>query len=244
MHEASAIAVDHCLRRLLLSAQHTCRHDLQLAPCEFPAEFAKLEGWLDGKPVTLHSWRYGGAQFSTFTLAVLEVGQRLCSFTAVGLPAEGAPLPILGIDIIALRGAISLVALDLAPTDEAFWVAHCAQVLEGVLTDVKDAIVPRKRPSFTEGVFSPLAVIAGARSSCETVVIGAAEALLHGAASIVKSRREPSFSTAAQTRRELWLAAEKRNRKEHNALGKMFGAPIATRYLDQFLFAVSKEGAS
>jgi hypothetical protein len=243
MREQSALTVDRGLRHLLRSAQCICRRDLQLTPCQLPAELAKLEGTLDGKPLTLHSWRYRGSQSSTFTLAVLEVAQRLCSFTAIGLPTQGAPWPILGIDIIALRGTISLVALDLAPTDEAFWTAHCTALLAAIRAQVEDAVIPRKHPGFTHGVFSPLALIAGARMGGEAAVFTAADSLLSGTASILRSQQETSRSAAAQLRRDRWLDAEKRNRKEHNALEKMFGSAIATRYLDDFLFAVP-EGAT
>ena len=184
----------------------------------------------------MHTQRYRGAHLAPLTIAVLEQEQKLCSLTVIGLPRAGAPSPVLGIDLIALRGALSLVALDLAPLDTHFWSTHCSSILDAVHTLVAPALVPRKRPAFAADVFSPQALIGGTRVGQEETVFAAAELLLVRTAELLAQTSPATLCTKAEERLGRWLAAERHNRKEHNALSQMFGAAFATQYLDQFLF--------
>lgn len=239
-----APTLDDGLRRLLRCARE-CAGRLGLRPTPVPGELARLEGSLDGTPegapLALHTQRYRGAGLDSLTVAALETPRGLCSLTVIGLPAAGAPLPVLGIDIIALRGTISLCALDLAPTDEAFWQERCAQVLGAVRAAAQESLVSRQRPRFADDTFSPLAIIAGVRPGREAAVLDAAALLLQRTAALLLDGpgpvRAPAQLAASRQRLQRWLAAERQNRKEHNALARMFGPEAAARYLDKFLFA-------
>lgn len=255
----AAPGLDEGLRRLLLCARQ-CADTLGLRPAPVPDDLAQLQGTLDGTrdgtPLCLRTERYSGQRLDSLTVAVLETPGGLCSLTVIGLPVAGAPFPILGIDLIALRGTISLCALDLAPLDEGFWQSRCAPVLCAVHAAAQESLVVRQRPRFAEDTFSPLALIAGVRPGREAAVFDAVELLLlrtvvlltadprsrpapeHAREYAQEHARERQF--AAQTsrlRRERWLLAERQNRKEHSALSRMFGPEAATRYLDGFLFA-------
>jgi hypothetical protein len=189
----------------------------------------------------MHTQRYQGEQLAPLTVAMIEIDQQLCSLTVVGLPQLGSPGPVLGIDLIALRGSLSLVALDLAPMDPDFWSAHCSPLLTAVHTLAEPALVLRKRPEFAAEVFSSQALIAGARVGQEEVVVAAVELLLVRSAPLFGKTSLPHCPGAAP-RLLRWLAAERQNRKEHNALAHMFGAAFATEYLDRFLFGAAGAG--
>ncbi len=237
MSKESSLIIDQGIRCLLRSAEKSFVSETNLIPWEMPAGLSQLEGILDGNPLRLHTRRYRGTRLDSFTVAVLATDQQLCSFTAIGLPPPGAPWPVLGIDLIALRGAISLIAIDLAPTDLDFWERYCAPLLTELHTQVQDVVVRRKRPSFADSTFSPLALIAGVSVGKEEPVFIATETFLQQTMALLGRLPAFPYSRAAWMHRERWLTAEKQNRKEHNALERMFGSAVATRYLDEFLFA-------
>ena len=242
MNQEPVATLDQWLRRLLRRAELLLADGAE-PPAEIPPELRQIEGYFDDKPIRLLTWRLRSPYFASLTLAALEAEGRLCSLTVIGLPQPGAPWPVLGMDIIALRGSISLLAIDLAPTDWSFWKAHCEGVLHQVRAAAAPALVLRKRPDFTAEAFSPLALIAGVRSGQEAPALAAAELLLERIAEILRSAALPQFSPVARERQSRWLAAERRNRKEHNALERMFGPALATHYLDDFLFRTDPGGA-
>jgi len=239
----SISVIDQGLRSLLASVEHSFVKETGMRSCRVPAQISEMKGVLDGSPLFLRTRRYRGIFFDSLTVAVLESAERLRSLTVIGLPPPGAPWPILGMDIIALRGSgISLVALDLAPTDLPLWETSCAPIMSDLHAQLKDAVVPRKRPEFTADAFSRLALIAGVRASREGAVFSAVETLLLRTIELLQRMPTIKYTNAAQERRERWLEAEKQNRKEHDALARLFGPAVAKNYLDGFLFA-SRTGA-
>ena len=221
---------------------------LGLHEVTIPQDLALAHGLLRGTPVSLRTRRFVGPGFSPLSIARIQTEQgQVCSLTVVGLPPTGGGLPILGMDLIALSGALSLVAVDLAPTDARTWQADCEPVLLRLSQQTESCLVPRKRPQFTVDTFSPRAVIAGARSGSEWSVFCALVEFLQQASDLwLRSvLREPLCGQAAHAAEACvlrWLAAEQQNRKEHNALAGIFGAAFAERYLNQFLFSTNRAG--
>lgn len=228
------------------------------------ADMAQVDGILRGRAVRMTSQRYTGPGFAALTIACITTPTELTaapsgladapsrtagspeqavsvSLTVVGLPWPGSGLPILGMDLIALRGSLSLLAIDLAPTDHDLFQARCAPSLLRLQNRVAEAVVPRRPPAFTQGTFSSLALIAAARPGSEAVVFDAILRFIDEAAELACSAwPEPPDLYAATQRDEAaiarWLAAERQNRREHNALSQIFGEPFAERYLHGFLF--------
>lgn len=245
MKEGQAAILDAGLRRLWQKATTAFVGRLALRPVALPPELAEVAGTLAGTPVTMRTQRYRGAQLAALTVAVIEVEQRLCSLTVIGLPSAGTHCPVLGVDLIALRGTLALVALDLAPIGAEFWSARCSVILDAMHTLASPALLPRKRPDFTAEVFSDKALIGAARVGQEEAVFAAVELLLERSAELFAPSSAARVDPKAAQRLTRWLAAERQNRKEHNALAGMFGAAFATRYLEQFLFgATAGDGVS
>lgn len=234
--------IDRSLRWLRQLIQTTLVDPLGLQEAAVPREFARAEGQIEKSSVIMHTWRYRGVQLAPLTVAVLEVEGRLCSLTVIGLPPPGSRLPVLGLDLIALRGSLSLLAVDLSPTDPEFFNSNCAAILEATERLAAPALVTRKRPAFAETSFSPRAIIAGARAGQEEMVFQAVKYFLEQTGALLQRYAPADFLPDAAARRISWLAAERQNRKEHNALANMFGAPFAAQYLEQFLFGEAEQG--
>lgn len=229
--------IDRELRQLWDLVEDCVAPRLGLRSVALPPPLAIASGLLEGSVLTLRTQRYAGASGAALTLAAIATAKgRLCTLTVLGIPPQRANWPVLGIDLIALRGTLALVAVDLAPLDPAFWQRCCAPLLQALRTRTQDAVVPRKRPAFTVETFSPLAVIAGARAGGEVAVCAAIAQFLKETSMLLSGESRSAPSPSAQAARASWFAAEKQNRKEHDALSRIFGPRFAAYYLDEFLF--------
>lgn len=243
-----------CAQRL----QQNLVERLPLQPVAIAPELALSHGVLRGTAVAMSTQRYSGPGFQSLTIARIadptefaqpgatpaDVSEQSAStLTVVGLPWPASGLPVFGMDLIALRGSLSLCAIDLAPTDHDTWQGHCAPLLQRLRDQTTDVVVPRRPPTFTEGTFSPLALIVAARSGGEATLFRAILQFIDDVAQLVETSCQPSRDRATppalQTAPAIarWLAAERQNRKEHNALSQIFGEAFAQRYLHSFLFA-------
>lgn len=224
---------------------------LALQPVALPSDLACAAGMLRGQAVRMYTQRFSGSGFLSLTVARIETSPgRLCSLTVVGIPQPGAGLPILGMDLIGLSGSLSLVAVDLAPTDAqgdaSTWHSDCAPLLRDLQRGTADALIPRKRPQFTVDTFSALSVIAGARNGTEEIVLRGLTTFVQQASDLWLRKQADCRAHGAETesprsqaeldRIRRWMLAEQSNRKEHNALSAIFGADFAARYLHGFLF--------
>lgn len=243
-----------CAQRL----QQNLVERLPLQPVAIEPELALSRGVLRGTPVAMSTQRYSGPGFQSLTIAIIsdptdrtqptpttaQAGEQSAStLTVVGLPWPASGLPVFGMDLIALRGSLSLCAIDLAPTDHNTWQGRCAPLLQRLRDQTADVVVPRRPPTFTEGTFSPLALIVAARPGGEATLFRAILQFIDDVAQLVESSCPPARDRATTTDLQTapaiarWLAAERQNRKEHNALSQIFGEAFAQRYLHSFLFA-------
>lgn len=203
-----------------------------LAPRPLPAPLTELRAL--GRPLLMRTRRWAGPGWSALTIATIEdesVG--LCTATVIGLPC-GSVLPIVGVDLIALGGALSLLAVDLAPTDMAFWTGHCAPHLAALRRAVGESVVPRRWPGFAAESFSSLALIAGARRGGEGIALAAVAGFLRTLPDVLAApEHDADRAAAARSRLDAWLRAERQNRKEQEALSRLFGAETAEAYLGE-----------
>ncbi len=208
-------------------------------------EYALQKGVLRSSPITLHTRRFSGVIWRSLTIAwiIRDSDQALCSLTLVGLPSADSGAPILGVDLICLHGALSLVAIDLAPTDDAGFARVAAPRLVRLAERTQDAVTKRKRPDFCHDTFSPHALICAAKPDQQTVIQQAiadflAEVLHPGFREHFAAELSADAAQTAWQRQLAWLRSEQANRKEANAMSLMFGEERARRYLCSFLFEV------
>lgn len=223
------------LAAVLEAAERRLVGDLDLDEVALPAGLERLRGHVHGAAVELRTRCFHGHVFEAiFIASITDDEGSLRSATVIALPAPGALLPILGVDLIALGGTLSLAAVDLAPIDEEAWSRGGEPLLLALHRHVEDRVVPRRWPSFAHRTFSRLALIAASRRGDEALLLDAAAALIAGYADLARAPGEaplPDRAGAAHRRRRAWQAAELDNRREHDALARLFGADVAARYL-------------
>lgn len=227
-------AIDGGLRAVLAAAEGWIAA-ARLEPVALPGGLDGLEGTFGAAPLRLLTRRHAGAGLRSLTVARIVDGEGLLrSATLIGLPAPDTLAPVLGVDLIGFGGALSLVAVDLSPTDDARWAAAAAPPLERLHAALADGVVPRRWPAFAAEVFSPRALIAGVRRGAEAPVLAAVAAFVAGLAPVYAAapQPEPDRVAAAAARELAWRRAELRNRREHDALGRIFGEATATAYLE------------
>lgn len=218
-----------------------------LTPVEVLSQYALTQGEINGNPVSLSSFRYQGHCFSSLTLAYMkDQHDKILSVTLVGLPVKGSPLPIFGADYVGFRRSLSLIALDLCPTDQEFWEQYTQPFLSQMRSE--SGLVQRKMPGFTQDVFSQEAICAAAVNSeqCDKAVDLFSQALSHYEALYEhylqgQSRSGEDESTARymQGQEELikrWMLTMQSNKKEHSALSRILGESFTEKYLKEFLF--------
>lgn len=205
---------------------------LEVSPLPLPEGLSELRA--GPRPLVMRTRRWAGPRWSALTVATIEDADgALCTATVIGLPTATL-LPIVGVDLIALGGALSLLAVDLAPTDMSFWEARCAPRLERLQRAAHEVTTPRRWPGFAAASFSRLALIAGARRGGEGPALAAVAAFLRTLPEAFEEPEgEPGRVAAAQAQVRAWLRAERQNRKEQEALSRLFGRETAEAYLGE-----------
>lgn len=221
--------------------------ELELSERAVPEEFTVLTGTVRGHAVRLESREFHGGTIARLTVATMlfpETG-RLLSCTVSAVPDADTGLPVLGLDYVALRGALSLVALDLSPLDGACWSRDVEPLLTPIHDQAADALEQRPRPPFLEGVFSPRAVFARADATRAALACGMGVRLVGGFSRLARARGtapSPGGAQAARIAQRRWNTAMRRNKKEVRALTAIFG-PVSRRYIDHFLFPEPRPSA-
>jgi hypothetical protein len=235
-------AVSHYLQQVSARVEQSIQ-TLGLVPVAVEDTFAIVSGEIAEMPVTMESYRYTGEAFETYTVAYLRnAAQELLSVTVSGIPYPDKGLPILGLDYVGFRGALSLVALDLCPVQASYWERHCKAFL-AILHGQGQQLVQRKVPGFTEGVFSKSAIFAAAtnQQQCQESALLADRLLNHVEALCINAERAALVPDAMESNRQhiqRWKRAMQTNKKEHSALSRIFGASFTEKYLKTFLFAL------
>lgn len=219
----------------VLAAAERLVAGLGLVEVPLPAGLARLRGHVRGETVELRTRSFTGHVFEAIFIATISAGVGAPrSATVIALPAPGSLLPILGVDLIALGGALSLAAIDLAPVDDAAWSRDAEPLLLALHRRVEDRVIPRRWPAFAHRTFSRLALIGAGPRGDEAPLLSAAADLVDAYGDLARAPSEPpapESALAAHRRRRAWQAAELDNRREHDALARLFGADAAARFL-------------
>ncbi len=229
-HEAT---ISRGLSVLAEVANTTLTSHLKLRSVPVPHQLADLSGQFRGQSLRMRTQAFSGHGFSRLVLSTITADDgAVKTFTLIGTPPPELGLPVLGVDLIGLNRALSLVAVDLSPTDEQCWQTLAAPILRQLHTSVAERSVPRRWPGFARDVFSPLALICGAKRGEEPVLFAAISHMLdqYAKAVVHQAPIAPARARAAERRYRLWAAAERKNRREHDALTAIFG-DSGTRFL-------------
>jgi hypothetical protein len=235
---------DH-LEQLCHWALSDVPHSAGLAETQVQPDLSDLAGSVRGVDCVMRTRVFTGATWRRWLVAVIRTDDgRPASLTAIGFPAS-SQRPILGIDLIGFGGRLPLVAIDALPVlgaDDAL-ARTCAGELQTLRTALADWVVDRRRPEFATVGFSPDALIMGSRPGHESSVLHVlANALPALYASVCNA--SPTGHTdedgACAAAIVHWIAAERQNRREHDALARIFGEHAAERYLAEVLLPASE----
>lgn len=227
-------AIDVGLRSVLAAAQGW----IDAAPLDrvtLPGGLAELRGAHGEATLRLATRRHVGGGFAALTVAAIDDDRGLLrGATLIGLPEPATLAPVLGVDLIGFAGALSLVAVDLSPTDETRWAAQAAPLLARLHAAVGEHVVPRRWPAFAAQVFSSQALIVGVRRGGEAPVLAAVAEFVAEVEAVFTGPRvtDPGRCAAAAARVAAWRRAELANRREHDALARIFGESDAAAYLE------------
>lgn len=227
-------AIDAGLRAVLAAAERWI-DAVKLSPVTLPGGLGQLRGALGEATLQLDTRRHVGGGFAALTVASIRDEQGLLrSATLIGLPEPATLAPVLGVDLIGFGGALSLVAVDLSPTDDAAWAGLAAPLLARLHAALGEHVVPRRWPAFAAAVFSSRAVIVGVRRGAEAPVLAAVAEFVADVAAVFSGPRttDPSRIAAVAARVVAWRRAELANRREHDALARIFGEADAAAYLE------------
>ncbi len=228
--------------RLLAKRIQTAIDELpDLRKVEIPADFAQLHGVLNEIPIKMQTCRYRSPGYESLSLSVLQDdAARPHAVTLIGLPVPGTPLPVIGLDAVALGARWSLLALDLAPTDTDYWEKRCASALEDMHCRLRKSMKMRRLPDFAQHSFSRLALIAAVHDGQEHLVAGEVAEFIRAQALPLLQEQIPAtpHSDQAAQHNLAWRRAERANRKEQKALGRLFGEERARRLIEDILFPI------
>lgn len=226
--------IDAGLRTVLAAARRWIDR-AGLEQVTLPGRLGALRGALGEASLQLLTRRYVGGGFGALTVAAISDDEdRLRSATVIGLPEPAALAPVLGVDLIGFGGALSLVAVDLSPTDDQAWAAQAGPLLGRLHAAVAEHVVPRRWPAFAAAVFSSRALIAGVRRGEEAPVLAAVAEFVAEVGEVFAGApvTDPQRTAAAAARVVAWRRAELANRREHDALARIFGEVDAAAYLE------------
>jgi hypothetical protein len=154
--------------------------------------------------------------------------------TVIALPADGFRHEVVGFDLIAFGGRLSLAAVDLAPLDDEHFAVHARPRLQRLHADASKWVVERRAPAFVKDTFSPDALIVAERQGTDGALLEAVTAFAKGLADFPTERA--ADESVARERKARWKRAMNQNRKEMEALSRLFGAAWVRDYVDEVLF--------
>jgi hypothetical protein len=226
------MTVDEGLRAVLDATVEALTPGLE--SLELPPSLARRHGrWRDDELV-LETQVWRGEGWERVVVARTVGPHGVVTATVIALPEDGFSHEVVGFDLIAFGGRLSLAAVDLAPLDDAHFAAHARPRLQKLHDAAARWVIERRSPAFAKDTFSPEALIVAERN-------GAAGALLDPVAEFARSlagfpvQRAHDASPALE-RKDQWKRAMNQNRKEMEALSRLFGAAWVREYVDLVLF--------
>ena len=225
------------LARLVAGCRDTVVPSLACEPLSVPEHLRDIPGMIGRKSVRMRIDAWQSEAWLSLLVAEIrsEVDGSTLSATIIGLPHPGSVNPVIGVDLIALGGRLSLYAVDLAPICPSWWSATGCPLLLDLKSGLPSTFVPRPHPEFTTGTFSSEAIIGRFDPADSPRAVDATAQWLDRLAPALVPRADAADPERG-SRLARWLQAERTNRREHNALARIFGENTAAELTAQVLF--------
>jgi hypothetical protein len=196
--------------------------------------YAELSGSMREQPAMLKTACWIDDKGATLTLALMTVANSCVAVTAVGLPSATSSRSVFGIDLVAMGGTMSLVAADIVAGATSTSVSNVMATLAQ-----RTSVLPRRKvPDFAASIFSSEALIAGAPGGLGVLACAAVVDFVQGWSHL------PTEATNNIELATRWCSAQRKNRREQQALGAVFGSSTIDYYMAQVMFPLSAKEAA
>lgn len=205
-----------------------------LRPVELSPGMARRHGRWRDEALVLETRVWAGEGWERVVVAHTLGPHGVVTATIIGLPADGWSHEVVGFDLIAFGGRLSLAAVDLAPLDDTHFEAHARPRLQRLHADAAKWVVERRSPTFAKATFSPEALIVAERAGTDGALLESVATFARGLAAFPTQRA--SDTARALEKKDGWKRAMNQNRKEMEALSRLFGEAWVREYVDSVLF--------
>jgi phycocyanobilin:ferredoxin oxidoreductase len=215
--------------------------ELGLEPLPLPRGLDHAEGEWRGGSITIKTRAYAGeviryARFATLSGNNLDIGNVLC------LPTADHPLPIFGVDLVALGRETGMLAADLSPVLPS-GAERDAQLAPLAARRADHAALPPggQLPAWCAAWFSPHALYTPvATTELDKAVAAFHDFPLAFVALARGSRPRPALAREIMYAHDGYAAAHRTDDKGLRLLATIFGTAWAARYLAEVLFPPSE----
>ena len=233
------------MKRLLSDLQQTTRETLERIgadPVVVPPAWAEHHGTLREQPAVIYGYAWQTTVLRWFRLSVLQSGESARVFSALALPRVQYDLPLFGAEIVIIKEAITVVALDWMPL-------FAGSPHLGGLPAIRrryDTFPPGgDLPPWAAEAFSAHALFSRPRDAVSpSQVLQAYADYLEGYLRLCAAatpRGEPHETLAAQAH---YCQAHFANDPGANMLANIFGAQWSQAYAREFLFKLPPDGGA
>lgn len=203
-------------------------------PAPVAQRWAEQEGELRGEPAVIYGHAWETDVLCWFRVSLLEGGARARVFSALGLPRATYDLPLFGAEIVVIKGAVTVVALDWMPL-----FADSAHVNDlAPIRQRHDAFPPGgELPPWAAEAFSPHALFSRPREAvAEGRIVAAYGDYLGGYLALCAGARPAGTPAATLAAQRAYCRSHFTNDPGANMLANIFGAEWSEAYAREFLF--------
>lgn len=221
------------------SAERRLVDALALEPVTLPSELAALHGSWKGSAVSLRATAWRGPRVR-YARIVRIAGDGLSIVNMLALSEADYPLPILGVDLVALGNGSAVIAADLSP------IAGDPAVREQQNAALSSRVAGRPPlasagtlPSWCDAWFSPHALFARIAADDDVDVAARTADYVDTFARLAADcRPDPARAAYVESQQQAYCAVHLRDDRGLQLTRKMFDPVLADRFLSDVLFPV------
>lgn len=229
---------------LVAELETTLTGALSLAPASIAPALAHATGAWKGAPATIETRAWRGERIAYARVARVRgagvaIGNVLC-VPDPALRVAAVPLPILGVDLVAIGERDAIVVADLSPMsgDRAAAIETLAAALDAD-PDVARLVRIDDLPAWARDSFSPRALAVRVAPELQPVAAAAVRRIVGAFASLVRDARADIDADDRRAIRHRQRRYVERHRDEDTGLtllARIFGSEWARGYIRDVLF--------